>query len=123
MKSEKEPKRETQLRADAPVFVPLITLAENAFILPPQLHKEAQCSRYSRKSVWRMEENSNSPRPILGSKNHLPRPILGRKENIQPANEDDYMGKQFKSIYRRMLRMKISDENRKKHDPKPKVKS
>ncbi|KAK9703267.1 hypothetical protein QE152_g29443 [Popillia japonica] len=124
MKSEKANKSETKLRADAPAFVPLKVISYN--ILQQQQQHEAQhqlqepqCSRYSRKSVWRMEECPNSPRPILGTKNYFPRPILGRKDN-ETKEENEYIGKEFRSIYRRMLRMKISDD-KKKREPKSKT--
>lgn len=123
MKSENATTFETKLRADAPAFVPLKVISYN--VLPLQQHEsqqqqqEPQCSRYSRKSVWRMEECPNSPRPILGTKNYFPRPILGRKESDH-KEEDEYIGKEFRSIYRRMLRMKISDDNKKKREPKSK---
>ncbi|GJQ74860.1 hypothetical protein Trydic_g21696 [Trypoxylus dichotomus] len=124
MKSEKATKSETKLRADAPAFVPLKVIPCNVFPLQPQhepqhQQQEPQCSRYSRKSVWRTEECPNSPRPILGTKNYFPRPILGRKENDH-REEDEYIGKEFRSIYRRMLRMKISDDSKKKREPKSK---
>lgn len=130
MKSEKSaPKSETKLRADAPAFVPLKVIPCNVPPLPQQYHhhqdlqqhqqQEPQCSRYSRKSIWRMEECPNSPRPILGTKNYFPRPILGRKEN-EHKEEEEFIGKEFRSIYRRMLRMKISDDGKKKREQKPK---
>lgn len=131
MKSER--KCEIKLRPDAPVFVPFVNNNKNNIIkaLFPQVsnnNKEAQCSRYSRKYVRRVDDSPNSPRPILGVNNSVPRPILGRKENLSVNVDDDddddginnnkenekvnYFGKEFRSIYRRIQRLKIADDRK-----------
>lgn len=110
MKSESG-KQEKKLRPDAPAFVPTI----NKDVLQ-SVAKEPQCSRYSRKSVRRFEDAPKSPRPILGTKNCAPRPILGRKDDPNYDEEEDeekYIGKEFRNIYRKLQRMKINDENKK----------
>lgn len=94
-----------KLRPEAPPYVPLVTKG------PRPALREPQCSRYSRRSV-RRDVGPNSPRPILGTKIPFPRPILGRKD--APAGDDekenDYVGKEFRSIYRRMQKLKIGEE-------------
>lgn len=95
-----------KLRPEAPPYVPL--LAKN--LIPTT--KEPQCSRYSRRSV-RRDVPPNSPRPILGTKIPFPRPILGRKEismDDEDKENEQYFGKEFRSIYRRMQKLKIADE-------------
>lgn len=114
MKSEGN-KSDIKLRPDAPVFVPSSkNVVQTIF---PVLPKEPQCSRYSRKSVRRVDDSPNSPRPILGTKNSLPRPILGRKDTHteeNEENEEDYLGKEFRSIYRRLQKFKIADDRKSK---------
>lgn len=95
-----------KLRAEAPPYVPLFTKNHIPIV------KEPQCSRYSRRSV-RRDVPPNSPRPILGTKIPFPRPILGRKEivtNDDNDKENEYFGKEFRSIYRRMQKLKIGEE-------------
>lgn len=94
-----------KLRPEAPPYVPLITKT----VIP--VVKEPQCSRYSRRSV-RRDTAPNSPRPILGTKIPFPRPILGRKEisTSDDDKENEYLGKEFRSIYRRMQKLKIGGE-------------
>lgn len=114
MKSEGS-KSDIKLRPDAPAFVPSTKNIVQAIF--PQLPKEPQCSRYSRKSVRRVDDSPNSPRPILGTKNSLPRPILGRKDTYaeeDEENEEDYIGKEFRSIYRRLQKLKIADDRKSK---------
>ncbi|KAF2896965.1 hypothetical protein ILUMI_09209 [Ignelater luminosus] len=75
--------------------------------------KEPQCSRYSRKTVRRVSD-PNGPRPILGTKMPFPRPILGRKEDNCSSDEDgieEYIGKEFRSINRKMQRLKVEDDD------------
>lgn len=113
MKSEST-KTDIKLRPEAPAFVPASKKIVNHN--STQSDDEPQCSRYSRKSVRRIDDNPNSPRPILGTNNSRPRPILGRKDNAmfdEEENEENYMGREFRSIYRRIQRMKISEENKK----------
>lgn len=117
-----ETKNEVKLRPDAPVFVP-----DNKNVVrtlfPQTTNKEPQCSRYSRKYVRRVDDSPNSPRPILGMNNSIPRPILGRKGNekfedndVDDCNKEnegeDFFGKEFRSIYRRIQRLKIADDRR-----------
>lgn len=115
--SPEKKKSEIKLRPDAPAFVPPSKVVSNSLLLQTNtVENEPQCSRYSRKSVRRIDDSPNSPRPILGSNFSHPRPILGRKENVSTTDEDNvenYIGKEFRSIYRRMQRMKISEENKK----------
>lgn len=107
-------KSEVKLRPDAPIFIP-----DNKNVIRtlfPQINKEPQCSRYSRKYVRRVDDSPISPRPILGTNNSTPRPILGRKENAQiednKENDENFIGKEFRSIYRRIQRLKIADDRR-----------
>lgn len=110
-------KPETKLRPDAPPYIPLSRCTV-------QVSKEPQCSRYSRRTV-RRDMCPNSPRPILGTKIPFPRPILGRTETSKCDSDDEddykeYIGKEFRSIYRRMQRMKVNDENDKNSSNTPK---
>ncbi|KAK4883501.1 hypothetical protein RN001_006820 [Aquatica leii] len=111
MKPEKD-KTEIQLRPDAPVYVPIKKNNTIQDMLQHFASKEPQCSRYSRKSVRRISD-PNGPRPILGTKTPFPRPILGRKES-NAKNENDaienYIGMEFRSISRKLQRMKIEEE-------------
>lgn len=100
-----------KLRPEAPPYVPLLTKNLNSNVV---VKAEPQCSRYSRRSV-RRDVPPNSPRPILGTKIPFPRPILGRKDGNN--NDEDkenrsesYFGKEFRSIYRRMQKLKIGEE-------------
>lgn len=94
-----------KLRPEAPPYVPLLKKNVISTI------KEPQCSRYSRRSV-RRDVPPNTPRPILGTKIPFPRPILGRKDISMDDDdkENEYFGKEFRSIYRRMQKLKIADE-------------
>lgn len=115
MKSETN-KNEVKLRPDAPIFVPDNKNIVRTLFPQTNNNKEPQCSRYSRKYVRRVDDSPNSPRPILGMNNTTPRPILGRKEigddDENKENGDDYFGKEFRSIYRRIQRLKIADDRR-----------
>lgn len=106
-------KSTNKLRPDAPAFIPIENLFRHLLITQP---KEAQCSRYSRKSVH-MEvlprSNSRSSSHISTNKNPAPRPILGRRENLQPCPSpvcnkqspvscrDDFGAREYRSGLRR----------------------
>lgn len=114
MKSETN-NSETKLRPDAPIYVP-ITKNPIESILQQFSEKEPQCSRYSRKTIRRIGD-PNGPRPILGTKLPFPRPILGRKEDDynDEDNVKEYLGKEFRSISRKMQKMKIDEDDPKNH--------
>lgn len=103
MSSEANTATEVKLRPEAPPYIPI-----SKHVL--QVSKEPQCSRYSRRSV-RRDSCPNSPRPILGNKLPFPRPILGRRESLNYNEEDEFIGKEFRSVYRRMQKLKLNDEN------------
>lgn len=100
--SSESSKKEIKLRPEAPPYVPL---GRNIV----QVTKEPQCSRYSRRSI-RRDLFPNSPRPILGTKIPFPRPILGRSESPQDDEEEDFIGREFRSITRKMQKLKLKDE-------------
>lgn len=103
MTSEANTASEVKLRPEAPPYIPI-----NKHVI--QVVREPQCSRYSRRTV-RRDMCPNSPRPILGNKLPFPRPILGRNEPSSYNEEDEFIGKEFRSVYRRMQKVKINDEN------------
>ncbi|KAF5270325.1 hypothetical protein FQR65_LT05513 [Abscondita terminalis] len=124
MKPEKD-NSEIQLRPEAPAYVPIKKDNTIQATLQHFALKEPQCSRYSRKSVRRISD-PNGPRPILGTKTPFPRPILGRKEiNVENENEaiEDYIGMEFRSISRRMQRVKINEDEKGKTNNRRKTKS
>ncbi|XP_018328386.1 uncharacterized protein LOC108739140 [Agrilus planipennis] len=116
-------KSEAKLRPEAPVFVPKLvtaTVEKNPVetILQHFANKEPQCSRYSKKSVRRyIGSYPNGPRPILGTnKLPFPRPILGRKENDDVKEEEEFIGREFRSLSRKMQKVKVEEEEEEKHD-------
>lgn len=113
MSAKKEAETKPALRADAPAFVPLAKSPKTPTV--ENLQREPQCSRFSRKSNYRKEDNlksPGSPRPILGSQVRVPRPILGRKENFLPKEKDDCMGEKLKPVCGRMSQMKIPSDDK-----------
>lgn len=100
--SSESSKKEIKLRPEAPPYIPLCRSTV-------QVDKEPQCSRYSRRSV-RRDIFPNSPRPILGTKIPFPRPILGRSDISKYDEEEDFIGKEFRSVTRKMQKLKLKDE-------------
>lgn len=99
--SSESSKSEIKLRPEAPPYIPLCRSTL-------QIIKEPQCSRYSRRSV-RRDIFPNSPRPILGTKIPFPRPILGRSDS-KDDDEEDFIGREFRSLTRKMQKLKLKDD-------------
>ncbi|CAG9822687.1 unnamed protein product [Phaedon cochleariae] len=98
----------SELSPEAPVYIPPPLRNVTPKSSPPQKsnsgskEEEAQCSRYSRKSIRSFSLSPNSPRPILGNKLPFPRPILGKRDDPERDEAVEYIGREFRRSFSRM---------------------